>query len=120
MAYSEDFREAAVAYKDNGHTFAELKEAFGIDHKSYANWKKLYRETGSYAKREVKRKSKKIDISRLKQAIEEKPDAYLRELAEPFKCTTTAVHNALKKLKITLKKRRLRTPKSLKKRERST
>ena len=30
MAYSIDYRKRAVEYKDSGHTFKELKEAFKI------------------------------------------------------------------------------------------
>ena len=104
MAYSTDFRKKAVEYKDNGHTFAELKEAFGISNKTYDDWKKLYEETGSYEKRKVTRKPKKIDLDRLRKAVEEKPDAYLYELAELFDCSEQAVFYALKKLKITCKK----------------
>jgi transposase len=115
MAYSEDFRKAAVEYKDKGHTFEELKEAYGITNKTYDDWKKLYKETGSYAKRKVVRKPKKIDLDRLRKAVEEKPDAYLYELAELFKCSEQAVFYALKKIKITYKKRHspiLKNPKN--------
>ena len=119
MAYSVDFRKAAVEYKDNGHTFAELKEAYGITNKTYDDWKKLHEENGSYDKREVVRKPKKIDIEVLKKALEEKPDAYLRELAEPFKCSEQAIFKALKKHKITYKKRHSHTPKNPKKNVRS-
>jgi transposase len=115
MAYSADFREAAVKYKDDGHTFAQLKEVFGITNKTYDDWKKLRKETGSYGKRKVVRKPKKIHLDRLKKALEEKPDAYLYELAEPFKCSEQAVFYALKRLKITYKKRRLPTRKNQKK-----
>jgi len=48
----------------------------------------------------------------LKKAVEEKPDSYLRELAEPFNCTPQAVDKALKAMKITLKKRHSPTPKN--------
>jgi hypothetical protein len=30
MAYSMDYKERAVAYKQEGHTFKQLREAFGI------------------------------------------------------------------------------------------
>jgi transposase len=119
MAYSVDFREAAVAYKDNGHTFAELEAVFGITNKTYSDWKKLHGETGSYEKREVLRKPKKIELERLKKALEEKPDAYLYELAEPFGCSKQAVFYALKRLKITYKKRHSHTLKNPKKNVRS-
>lgn len=115
MAYDKNFRKKAVEYKDNGHTFAQLKEVFGITNKTYSDWKKLLNESGSYEKREVKRSYKKINPEALRTAIEEKPDAYLRELAEQFNCSEQAIFYALKKLKITFKKRRLLTRKNPKK-----
>jgi hypothetical protein len=30
MAYSKDFKGRTVAYKQEGHTFEQLREAFGI------------------------------------------------------------------------------------------
>jgi hypothetical protein len=42
-----------------------------------------------------------------KQAVKEKPNAYLRELAEQFGCTPQAVFYMLLKMGITLKKRPL-------------
>lgn len=119
MAYSADFRKAAVAYKDSGHTFKELQEVFGITNKTYSDWRKLHQETGSYEKREVVRQPKKIVIERLKKAIEEKPDAFLYELAELFGCSEQAVFYALRKHNITFKKRRSPTQKSQRKSVRS-
>jgi hypothetical protein len=37
MAYSEDYRKATVEYKQNGHTFKELKEAFSITPRNLPN-----------------------------------------------------------------------------------
>ena len=52
----------------------------------------------------VKRtRKRKIDREKLRQAVAEKPDAYLRELAEQFACTEQAVFYMLRKLDITLK-----------------
>jgi len=55
----------------------------------------------------VKRQRKcKIDREKLRQAVAEKPDAYLlRELAKQFDCTSQAVFYMLRKLGITLKKK---------------
>ena len=53
-----------------------------------------YRET---------RKSK-IDMAKLSEAVERKPDATLAELASKFGCTESAVFYALKRLKLTIKK----------------
>jgi len=39
MAYSIDFKKRAVAYKQEGHTFKQLREAFGIPSETYYDWK---------------------------------------------------------------------------------
>ena len=111
--YSKDFSQRAVAYKDEGHTFRELKEAFGIPPETYYQLKEKL-EAGYYNVKVVHERKRKINKNDLKQAIAEKPDAFLRELAEKFKCTESAVFYALKKLKITRKKNSLPIKKNLK------
>ncbi|MCL2193405.1 MAG: IS630 transposase-related protein [Treponema sp.] len=39
MAYSEDYRKRTIEYKDSGHTFGELREAFKIPPRTYYDWK---------------------------------------------------------------------------------
>jgi len=69
----------------------------------------------------VKRtRKRKIDREKLRQAVAEKPDAYLRELAEQFACTEQAVFYMLRNLGITLKKNPSRTASGLRKNERSS
>ena len=104
MAYSKDFRERAIAYMDEGHTYKQLYEAFKIYPATIEDWRKLLKETGSLDPQYRKIRKRKIDLEKLKQAIEEKPDAYLSELAKPFGCTEQAVFCTLKKLDITVKK----------------
>jgi len=101
--YSMDFKRRAVAYKDEGHTFAELKTAFKIPPKTYYLWKEKF-ENGYYDIVFVRQRKRKIDKDELKKAVIEKPDAYLYELAEKFNCTESAVFRALRKLNITRKK----------------
>jgi transposase len=106
MAYSIDFVKRAVSYKQNGHTFARLREAFGIPAVTYYEWKRKLKN-GCFdiaIKRERKRK---IDKETLKQTVEEKADAFLKEYAERFNCTPAAVFYALEKLDITRRKRAL-------------
>ena len=43
-------------------------------------------------------------MKELASALERKPDATLEELAKPFKVTESAVHYALERLKIRVKK----------------
>jgi len=104
MAYSKDFRERALAYMDEGHTYKELYEAFKIHPSAIESWRKLLAETGSLEPQYRKTRKRKIDLEKLQQAIEEKPDAYLSELAKPFNCTPQAVFYALEKIDVTVKK----------------
>jgi transposase len=69
-------------------------------------WKSLLNETGSLAPKKRETPWRKIDPVKLKEYIEKNPDAYLREMAEAFNCRIYAVQKALKRLKITRKKKR--------------
>ena len=118
MAYSIDFIKRAVAYKQNGHTFKELDEAFGIPSATYYDWEEKL--GNRYYDIKVKRKRRrKIDKKQLKHAVLEKPDAFLKEYAEQFNCTPVAIFYALKNLNITRKKRLLPIMKNLKNSEKS-
>jgi transposase len=46
MAYGADYRKAAIEYKRNGHTFKDLKEAFGITPRTCCQWVEIPEETG--------------------------------------------------------------------------
>lgn len=122
MAYDEKFRQRAVEYKDDGHTFKEFTRIFGVNSQSYYNWKRLKKATGFYAPKATKKatRKRKIDTEELKSALKEKPDAYLRELAEKFCCSIPSIHQRLKQLNITYKKRRSHTLKNQKQPERNT
>jgi transposase len=122
MAYCEKYRKAAVEYKDSGHTFEELKSAFKISSSTYYRWvtyKKRFNCFVPPRNGKLTRKGK-IDPEKLMQAYEEKPDAYLREIAAKFGVSVVAVHKREKALKITLKKRRLPTQRKTKRKELST
>lgn len=117
MAYSVDFRKRALDFMDEGHTNAELYEAFKIYPSTIEDWRKLLEETGSLKPQYRKTRIRKIDKEKLTAAVKEKPDAYLHELAEPFGCTKQAVSYALEKLDITYKKKPLLTRKNQKKQD---
>ena len=118
MAYSIDYRKRAVAYKQEGHTFKQLREAFGIPSETYYDWKEKL-ENGYYQTKAKQERKRKIDKEALKQAVAKKPDACLKELAEPFNCTATAVFYALENLNMTRKKRALPITKNRKSNGRS-
>ena len=113
MAYSIDFIKRAVEYKQEGHTFKQLHEAFDIPPETYYQWEEKLRN-GYYETKPVRERTRKIDKEKLKQAVAEQPDVYLYELARQFGCTPQAVFLMLRKLKITIKKRPLPTARSQK------
>ena len=115
MAYDEKYRKRAMAFKEAGHTFKELLEVFGIHSTTYYEWKNLLETTGCVKYTPPATRNRKIDNEALKQAIEERPDAYLRELAEIFECSAQAIDQKLKRMEITLKKRPLLIQKNQKK-----
>lgn len=122
MAYDEKFRRKAVEYKDSGHTFKQMEEVFGITSRSYYQWRENKELSGFYVlpKTEKATRRRKVDLNELKKIIEESPDLFLYEIAEKFGCSAVAIHNRLKKIKITHKKRHLPIRKSPKKKERNT
>jgi transposase len=104
MAYSADYRKMAIDYKDSGHTFKELKEVFKITPRTYYQWVEILEESGKVKIEKKQTRRRKINPDLLKKAVEEKPDAYLRELSKQFNCSKTAVHKRLVQIGITLKK----------------
>jgi transposase len=90
---------------NEGHSQKELYEAFKIYPSTVNDWKKMLAETGSLEPKYPKEKKGKIDIKKLEAELERKPDATLPELAMIFGCKKQSVHGALKKHKITRKKR---------------
>jgi transposase len=115
MAYSKDFIKRAVEYKQNSHTFKELRETFGVSSATYYDWERKLENEFEFGAKAKKERNRKIDKEILKQSVAEKPDAFLSEYAKQFNCSQSAVHYALEKLKITRKKRLLPIMKSQKK-----
>jgi transposase len=113
MAYSRDFVERAVMYYVAGHTAAEVKEVFGIARSTLYDW--IARAEAGYPKSPKRTFERKINLATLQQALEEKPDSELSDLAKLFDCTLQAIFYALKRMGYTQKKRRLHTRKSQKK-----
>jgi transposase len=115
MSYDIKFRKRVLEFMDEGHTYAQAYEAFKIFPTVIVAWRKLLEKTGSLEPQKYKHKPKKIDPEKLKKAIEKKPDSYLRELAEKFNCSISAIHKHLVKNDITYKKKHSRMQKNQKK-----
>ena len=106
MSKSIDLREAAVAYYENGHTYEETGKVFQVGKSTIYTWVKKKRETGDLQNKPLHRGFKKIDPEKLKAYVKEHPDDTQQQMAEVFGCCNQAISKALKRCKITRKKKR--------------
>jgi transposase len=110
MAYSKDVREKVMSYIAKGHTQEEATRVFEISESAIKEWKKLQAETGSLSKKELNRQPRKYTPEKIAEILTKKPDAYLSEIAEQFENgSISGVQTALKRMKITVKKRQKST-----------
>lgn len=106
MAYSEDYRKRTIEYYREGHTQAEVFTAFKVYHSTIRDWETRLAAGTLRAAYPKTRKPRKLPLDELARYIDEHPDAFLNEIGEHFSCSGEAVRKALKKMKITRKKRR--------------
>ena len=119
MTHSRDFREAAITYKQNGHTLKQVCEIFKINPQTYYNWKNQKQKTGTLQPKKHGPRKRKIDNQKLEQQLKEHPDTYLKEIAQQFNASTPAICKKLKNLKITRKKKFSPTAKNQKPNEKT-
>lgn len=102
MGHSEDLRERVVRYVRDGGSKTNAASLFSVSRAIIYVWlaaeSQLPRKTGPKGHH-------KLEIDKLKQLIEEKPDAYLDELAVELKVSAFTVSYGLKRLGISRKKK---------------
>ena len=104
--YSDDLRQAALKYYDlENVTQKQVCAIFGMSLKTFSNWIR-FRKHGVYSRRVNQRKkgATKIDESKLREYIQQNPDAYNHEIGKHFGVQGTTIHYACKRLGITRKK----------------
>jgi len=95
-----------LSFIAEGNTWKKAHEVFKVSENTIMAWKELLSETGSLEKRELTREARKYHPEKVNEILEETPDAYLSEIAEQFEGgTMPGVQAALKRMKITRKKR---------------
>lgn len=105
MKYREDLRERVIKYA-NSHTVKKTSEVFGVGRWIIFEWRRRLRETGSLKASALNRKPRKLDMEGLRVYVGKHPGAYLREMAAEFGVCVGCISNGLKRMKITLKKKR--------------
>lgn len=106
MSYSKDYRERTIEYRQTGHSLEATHQVFKVSKSTIQKWEKQLKETGDLGKKELHRSFRKIDPEKLKAYVAEHPDAYQSEMAEAFGCSESCIRDALRRHKITRKKRR--------------
>ena len=104
MSYDIKYRRRAIEYWNDGHSKKETAEVFKVSATTLQKWKSQLKETGTLAPKGRRETWRKINPEELKQYNNEHPDAYLKEIAEEFGCSDTAIRKAFKRLKISRKK----------------
>ena len=83
----------------------QTAKLFGISVSSIKEWKKRKNTGASLEPKIRQRKPFKIPPDELQAFVDANPDAYLTEIAKHFNCSGEGVRKALKRMKITRKKR---------------
>jgi len=105
MSYPVKYRERVLEYRQEGHTLEETSRVFKAAVSTIRKWEKQRKETGTLTPKVPRRPFKKIDPLKLRAYVDQHPDAYQKEIALEFHCAQSAIQKALKRLKITRKKR---------------
>jgi len=105
MAYSHDLRLCALHLMSEGQTVEQVSFVLNIGTATLWRWRKRHREGSLETRYGSNRNACKIDEAQLVAYIDAHPDAYQREIGEAFGVTQPCIHAALRRLKITRKKR---------------
>lgn len=112
-AYSQDLRDRVIAARDRGLRTKQVADLFAVSASWVRRLMQRRRETGQTAPRPRGGVTVvKIDLARLRQLVQDQPDATIRELHRRLgvDCSVSAVDMALRRLGLTFKKRRSRQP----------
>jgi transposase len=115
-AYSQDLRDRIIAARDSGMKTKRVAELFRVS----ASWVRRViqrrREHGETSPRPRGGATiVKIDLNRLRQLVQEQPDATVKELHQRLgslgiTCSVSAVDMALRRMGLSFKKRRCMLP----------
>lgn len=105
MAYDKKFKIRAIEYHEEGNSIRQTAKTFKISPNSLNGWLKEYRNEGEFRVKPRVRNTGKIKEYELVTYLERNPDTYQQDIAKIFGCSQAAVCKALKRFKITRKKR---------------
>ena len=116
-SYSVDLRERVLKHLEKNPDKKEASVLFQVGIATIFRWVSRKKLKGNVKPLRRKYAYKKIDDQKLIEYVETNPDHFLSEIAEHFGLTLQAIFYALKRLKITRKKRQHSIRKETKKKE---
>ena len=112
--YSLDLRERVLSYLEKNADKKEASLLFQVGVATIYRWVARKKAKGHVEPKRRKYAYKRIDDQKLIEYVEANPDHFLSEIGENFNLTPQAIFYALKRLKITRKKRLRFTRKEMK------
>lgn len=116
-SYSVDLRERVLNHLEKNPDKKAASVLFQVGIATVFRWVSRKKINGNVEPLRRKYAYKKIDDQKLIEYVKTNPDHFLSEIAEYFGLTLQAIFYALKRLKITRKKRRHSIRKEAKKKE---
>jgi transposase len=117
--YSIDLRKRVLQYLEENNDKMKASQLFQVGIATVYRWIKRKKQRGNVEALKKKSSYKKIDDQKLIAYVEQNPDHFLSEIAKHFGLTLQAIFYALKRLKITRKKRLRFTRKEMQKQEKN-
>ena len=103
MSYPLSFKKRAIEYRRSGHSAQETPDTLQVSISTIYRWERQLKEQGHLGGKPLVRPHKKIDPEKLRSFVAAHPDAFLKEIAQEFDCSITAIQKALKRLRIVRK-----------------
>jgi transposase len=102
MRYSEDLRRKVVKYVRQGGSKTEAARRFGVGRPAVYEWLALGDDLS--AQKPGPKKAHKLDWEALRRGVNEHPERMKTEWAQHFGVGTTAIHYAMKQMRLSRKK----------------
>ena len=105
--YSRDFKLLVVRHHKEGNSQDDTAVLFKVGTTSIERWSKEFDATGDICAifNTENRRARKIDPEKLKTMVEENPSLFPKDIALIFNCSDDGIRYAMKKAKITRKKK---------------
>jgi transposase len=113
--YSIDLRQRVLQYLEKTDDKMKASQLFQVGIATIYRWVARRKQNGNIEPLTRKSTYKKIDDQKLIAYVEQNPDHFLSEIAKHFGLTLQAIFYALRRLKITRKKRLRSTRREMKK-----